>query len=331
MHHVLKWANTPGRTITISHDSNFGITMPLNVYEFIPTDEDQTQYWYRDYTSGWRSAHSVPYGLKRAISTDVLEKYIQDHTQHFIQTAFPGNPILSDLFTTAYNYSRADDHFLLRETLQMWTANQLLIQGASIHPGSDILNLLPITGNTPLNGHVPLPRVVSDQFDHLIERRIWQLEKQILAELQKRIFARKKEDWLKIFLTLIVLMNTLERDSWRLYYWMFHLNDGCTWPHATTPKELLQKDEMLAESLAAHFTAISKGITPFSLDWTREQTAALVGNIEGADAIVAAFERVGRGLRNPDHALHVTNVLSNYHAADEKSLDFLYTSKVMMV
>lgn len=299
MHHVLKWGNSPAQTVTISHDKNLGATLQLSVYEFIPTEEDQLQYWYRDYSNGWQSVPTTPFAMKRGINTDVLEKYIHDHTQHFVETAFPGNPILSDLFTTAFNYSRTDDHFLLRDTLQMWTANQLLIQGASIHPGSGVLETIPIMGNTAMNGQTPLPRVLADQVEHLIERRIWQLEKQVLAELQKRIFARKKEDWLKIFLTLIVLMNTLERDSWRLYYWMFHMDDGCTWKHSATPKELLQKDEMLAESLAAHFTAISKGITPFSLDWSREQTAALIGNIEGADAILASLERVGRGLRNP--------------------------------
>lgn len=32
-----------------------------------------------------------------------------------------------------------------------------------------------------------------------------------------------------------------------------------------------------------------------------------------------------------DHALRVENVLSHYRESDEKSLDFLYTSKVMVV
>lgn len=299
MHHVLKWANTPARTITVSHDKGLNVTLQLSVYEFVPTYNDQLQYWYKDNSTGWQSVPTTPFAMKRGISTEILEKYIHDHTHHFTQTAFQGNQILSDLFQTAYNYSLADDHFLLRDTLQLWTANQLLIQSATIDVGSDTLDILPIMGNSVLNGQVPLPRVLANQLDHLIERRIWQLEKQILSELQKRIFARKKADWLKIFFTLIVLMNTLERDSWRLYYWMFHSEDGYAWRHPTAPKELIEKNEMLAESLAAHFTAISKGITPFSLDWSREQSAALIGNIEGADAVLAALERVGRGLRNP--------------------------------
>lgn len=299
MHHVLKWANTPARTITVSHCKALNATLQLSVYEFVPTYNGQLQYWYKDHANGWQSVPTTPYAMKRGINTEVLEKYIHDHTHHFTRTAFQGNQILSDLFMAAYDYSLTDDHFLLRDTLQLWTANQLLIQSATIHQGSDTLDIPPIMGNTALNGQTPLPRVLSNQLDHLIERRIWQLEKQILSELQKRIFARKKADWLKIFFTLIVLMNALERDSWRLYYWMFHSEDGYEWRHPSAPKELIEKNEMLAESLAAHFTAISKGISPFSLDWSREQSGALVGNIEGADAVLAALDRVGRGLRNP--------------------------------
>jgi hypothetical protein len=243
---------------------------------------------------------TTSYAMKRGINSEILEKYIDDHTWYYTESAFTSSPILSEIFRSAWRHSRNEENFMLRDALQLWTATQLLLKGATLHPSSDSLGMGPIPSATCLLANqTPLPRVLANQLDHLIERRIWQLEKQILNELQKRIFSRKREDWLRIFLTLVVVMNALERDSWRLYYWVFHMEDGYAWRHPSPPQRLVEKNNVLAESLAAHFAAISKGLTPFSLDWSREQTVALIGNCEDAPTMLESLERIGRGLRSP--------------------------------
>lgn len=350
MHHTLRFTSAPPRAVTISHEKSLGVTLPVTVYEFTPTAADQLEYWYKD-AAGWQSMPTTPYAMKRGLNTDILEKYIQDHTYFFVDTAFRGNHIMSEIFLAAFKYARSPENFLLRDALQLWTATQLLIQGASLHPASDGLGVHPIPSpSSPQAGQAPLPRALSNQIDHLLERRIWQLEKQILSELQKRIFGRKREDWLKIFFTMVVLMNALERDSWRLYYWIFHMEDGYMWRHPTSPKKLIEKNDVLAESLAAHFAAISKGLTPFALDWSREQTMGLLGSCEDPEGVLGAMERIGRNLRNPgmlsrephmpppcltlrplDHTLYISNIFSAYRQDDQRSLDFLYSSKVMIV
>ncbi|KAA8914592.1 hypothetical protein FN846DRAFT_896867 [Sphaerosporella brunnea] len=331
MHHTLRFTNAAPRTVVISHDRVLGVTLPLTVYEFIPGTTEELEYWYKD-AAGWQSMPTTPFAMKRGLNTDILEKYIQDHTYYFVRSAFRGNQIMAEIFMAALQYSRNEENFLLRDALQLWTANQMLIQGATLNNSPDNLGVMPIPSPTsPLAGQTPLPRALSDQIDHLLERRIWQLEKQILCELQKRIFGRKREDWLKIFFTNVVFMNALERDSWRLYYWLFHSEDGYAWRHPSTPKKLLEKNNALAISLSAHFAAISKGLTPFALDWSREQTMGLIGNCGDPEGMLGAMERIGRGLRNPDHALFTSNICSHYRQDDERSLDFLYSSKVMMV
>lgn len=331
MHHVLHWRDSPARTVMVSHEKSLGVTLNLSVYEFIPAYPGQLDSWYKD-SMGWQSMGTTSYAMKRGISNDILEKYIDDHTWFYIENSFQGNPILSEVFRSAWRYSRNEDNLLLRDALQLWTSTQLLLHGATLHPSSDSLGIPPISSPTsPLANQTPLPRVLGNQIDHLIERRIWQLEKQILSELQRRIFGRKREDWLRIFLTLVVLMNALERDSWRLYYWVFHMDDGYAWRHPSSPQRLIEKNNILAESLAAHFSAISKGLTPFSLDWSHEQIAALIGNCEGHRSMLESLEKIGRNLRSPDHALRVENILSHYREGDERSLDFLYSSRVMIV
>lgn len=310
MHHVLRWTNAPARAITVSHEKSLGVTLQLSVYEFVPAFPDQQLYWYKDAT-GWQHMATTPFAMKRGLNTDVLEKYIQDHTYYYVENSFPGNPILSEIFAIAWKYSRPEENFLIRDVLQLWTATQLLAHGATLHPSSDALNISPVPSpSAPLANQTPLPRVLANQLDHLLERRVWQLEKQILSELQKRIFGRKREDWLKIFLSLVILMNALERDSWRLYYWVFHMEDGYAWRHPSTPERLIEKNNTLAGSLAAHFAAISKGLTPFALDWSSDQTLALIGHCEDPDSILGAIERIGRNLRSPGMSLCILRIVS---------------------
>ena len=347
MHHTLRFTQAPPRAVVISHVKSLGVTLNLSVFEFIPTATDQLEYWYKD-AAGWQSMPTTAYAIKRGLNTDILERYVQEHTHYFVETAFQGQPLMSEIFLGAFQYARTSDNFLVRDALQLWTANQLLIKGASLHPGSEDLGVHPIPSLTsPAVGEVPLPRALSNQIDHLLERRIWQLEKQVLTELQKRIFGRKRGDWLKIFFTMVVMMNALERDSWRLYYWIFHMEDGYVWRHPTPPKQLIEKNDALAESLSAHFAAISKGLTPFALDWTREQSMGLIGNCEDVESMLVSIERIGRCLRNPgmltqptrpraktdliDHGAYISSVFSAYRQDDERSLDLLYSSKVMIV
>ncbi|KAI5777357.1 hypothetical protein EDC01DRAFT_635892 [Geopyxis carbonaria] len=330
-HHVLKWTDKSARTITVSHEKDLNVTLPITVHEFEPAFPGQLEYWFTD-ASGWKSMPSPPYAMKRGIGTEELENYIHQHTYHYVSTAFQDNKVLNEIFRTAYKYSRTEENYLVRDCLQLWTANQLLIKGAMLHPSSDALEILPIaSASSPQAYQTPPPRVTANQLDHLLERRIWQLEKQILAEVQKKIFGRQKKDWLKIFFTLVILMNALERDTWRLYYWILHMNDGNEWRHPTTPEKLIEKNDTLAQSLAAHFTAISKGVTPFALDWSREQTIALLGKCDDPEGVIQGVERMGRWLRNPEHALQTINVLSRYRDNDESSLDYLYSSKAMIV
>ena len=330
---TLRFKSGSTRTATISHEQSLNITLQLPVHLFQPTSDDQVVYWYKQH-QGWNSLRSPPFAIKHHIALDVLERYIQDHTYHYIHTSFSSSPVLAEIFSAAYRYSLHTPHFILSDALQLWTATQLLIHGASLHPGSDSLGVLPLPQTAIWKANqLPLPKVLSNQLDHLLERRIWQLEKQLLSELQKRIFARKRHEWLKIFFTLVVFMNALERDSWRLYHWTIHDQDGYAWKHPLPARKLIEKNDVLAESLSAHFTAISKGINPFALEWSKEQTATLLEETDDEERrqILDSLERIGSRLRDPNQQLQMENILAGYLETDYRSLDFLYTGKVMLL
>lgn len=97
-----------------------------------------------------------------------------------------------------------------------------------------------------------------------------------------------------------------------------------------TPLQLIEKNHRLADSLAAHFQAISKGLTPFALDWTREQTIALVSS---DPQIVQYIESIGKMVRDQESIRRRRNVATGagYVESDERSLDFMYSGRVMII
>ncbi|KAF8470016.1 hypothetical protein BDZ91DRAFT_792025 [Kalaharituber pfeilii] len=329
MHNVLRWSPASPRTITISHENN-GISLPVRCHEFIPVLADQLDYWYKD-AYGWQSVPTTPFAMKKGVSADILDKYIDDHVGWYVENHFKGvNPIFDETFKIALKYANSNpkDNAIVRDTLKLWTTHQLLLKGATI-VGEETLRMTPVACPTSsINGKVPLPRVLSNQLDHLLERRIWQAERQLLSELQRRILSRKREEWLRVYFCLFIFMNTLERDTWRLYYWYFHAQDGYIWRHPLSPSQLIEKNIRLADSLAAHFQAISKGLTPFALDWTREQTLTLVSQDE---EILRYIESTGKLVRDQENIRKRRNVLAGYNEADERSLDFLCSGKILII
>lgn len=331
MHNVLRWTPTNPVTIEICHEEN-GISMPVRCNEFTPVLPDQLAYWYKD-AYGWQSFQTAPFAMKKALSADILDKYIDQHVEWYLENHFKtSNSIMHETFRMAFRCANKNpkDNAIIKDALKLWATHQLLLKGAII-TGEETLGTSPIANPTStLNGKVPLPCVLSNQLDHLLERRIWQAERLLLSELQRRILSRKREEWLRIFFCLAIFLNTLERDTWRLYYWCFHAQEGYTWRHPLTPLQLIEKNHRLADSLAAHFQAISKGLTPFALDWTREQTIALVSS---DPQIVQYIESIGKMVRDQESIRRRRNVATGagYVESDERSLDFMYSGRVMII
>ncbi|KAI5801776.1 hypothetical protein DFH27DRAFT_482070 [Peziza echinospora] len=328
MHNALRWSPASPRSIAISHENN-GITLQARCHEFVPVLPDQLDYWYKD-AYGWQSVPTTPFAMKKGVSADVLDKYIDDHVEWYVENHFKGNnPMMYETFRVALDYANANpkENSIVKDTLKLWTTHQLLLKGASI-AGDETLRMTPISNPTSaMNGKTPLPRVLSNQLDHLLERRIWQAERQLLSELQRRILSRKREEWLRVYFCLAVFLNTLERDTWQLYYWYFHAQDGNAWKHPQSPNHLIEKNTRLADSLAAHFQAISKGLTPFALDWTREQTQSMVTTDE---RMITYLESMGKMVREQEGVRRRRNVLSGYAEADDRSLDFLHSGKILL-
>lgn len=105
----------------------------------------------------------------------------------------------------------------------MWAANRLLMKGWSITGGDELLGMSVV--NEPaslLHDTIPAPKVLQNQLDHLLERQIFETESSLLKELQRLIRRRDRGQWIVVFLSLVIVLHVLERDTWRLMYWVHH-------------------------------------------------------------------------------------------------------------
>ena len=75
---------------------------------------------------------------------------------------------------------------------------------------------------SPLYGSIPVPRVLQNQLDHLLEAEIVKIEKYLLKTLQKVIKASDPHVWVVAFLGIAITLHVMERDAWRLLYWVNH-------------------------------------------------------------------------------------------------------------
>jgi hypothetical protein len=89
--------------------------------------------------------------------------------------------------------------------------------------GEETLEMREVTqARSPLYGTVPVPRVLQNQLDHELEQYIVLCERLFLRDLQGLIKRRDRHNWLVIVLALTLMLNVLERDIWRLLYWIRH-------------------------------------------------------------------------------------------------------------
>jgi len=84
--------------------------------------------------------------------------------------------------------------------------------------GMDIVGRL----ESPLYGSIPVPRVLQNQLDHLLEAEIAKTERYLLKNLQKVIRVSNRSAWVITFLGIAIISHVMERDAWRLLYWVNH-------------------------------------------------------------------------------------------------------------
>lgn len=70
-----------------------------------------------------------------------------------------------------------------------------------------------------LAGMMPLPRLLNQQLDSIVEKRVAEVEHMFLSDLQALIFRKQPNEWFAMYLAMFVFFSSMERDTWMLETW----------------------------------------------------------------------------------------------------------------
>ena len=122
------------------------------------------------------------------------------------------------------------------------------------------------------------PAFVQVQLELLLDGRRAELEKEVLVELQRMVFSRKRKYWLTIFFTIYLLMATVERSLWNHLAWK---------TKETICSEFTEgRAQEIAETLVNVFRSINQGSRPLSRGIDAEDVMRDVSEAYGNDVVV---------------------------------------------
>jgi hypothetical protein len=77
--------------------------------------------------------------------------------------------------------------------------------------GQERLGIAEVTDvQSPYFGRVPVPPILDAQIDELWRAHMIRSKKALLSKLKASIFARRRDAWLEIFLTIFILLSNIE-------------------------------------------------------------------------------------------------------------------------
>ncbi|GIZ48183.1 hypothetical protein CKM354_001125600 [Cercospora kikuchii] len=213
---------------TLCHD-RAGPTLSVICSQFLPNSSEQTRLFYK-YQKGWTHIESTPYVLCEH-PPQMVATYVSECVKFYLNHLTEASDWLMSVFEVA---KRNIDDRSVQLALHLWAANRLLMKGWQIsgpeHLGMERNN----DTRCPLFGTIPAPRVLQNQLDHMLEEYIASIEQQVLKTLSKAMLSRRCE-YAAIFAAALILLHVMERDIWRLQYWI--LNPKVVPKHAVPPFE----------------------------------------------------------------------------------------------
>ncbi|KAK1471427.1 hypothetical protein CCUS01_05908 [Colletotrichum cuscutae] len=199
---------------------HFSGTMPLKVpgEKFISTNPEHKRTWEKS-KGGWvgRPTDAVRLGDELRAVRQSLHTYISTCREQCVAMS-SGDTILQELWQLLRDGSiPTDKKPMLPMAFDLWTANCMLMEGWRTYCSFQHLNgsWLPFQTNST-------PRVLQNQLDQMLEGYVVAREKELLNRLQSAVFQRESSSRLDVILTIVLLLKIVEKDMWRLLFWIRH-------------------------------------------------------------------------------------------------------------
>lgn len=119
---------------------------------------------------------------------------------------------------------------VLRDAARLWTANHLLMKGWQASGMKTVEE-----ANNPYFGMRPAPRVLQNGLDQALESYVADIEQRLLQNIFSVVTGRKASTpWDGLFSAVLILLAVMEKDIWRLIYWVRHKEEVCLFPICPT-------------------------------------------------------------------------------------------------
>lgn len=145
------------------------------------------------------------------------------------------------------------------------------------------------------------------------------------------------------------MLHSLEKGSWNIHAWECETQrpGGTVWPLREKPYHHYSQNQHIAELVASHFRVVSKGHTPFAIDWNQVSNRRLLQDNLAVQKLVVDIQRE---LKEPTSGtwdlryrqrIKTLNLMSivycrhihsrkAFKREDVASLNYLYTRKLVI-
>ncbi|KAK4119953.1 hypothetical protein N657DRAFT_580811 [Parathielavia appendiculata] len=169
----------------------------------------------------------------------------------------------------------------------MYTALRLIVIGCQFS-GLETLGMAVV--DNPVSawyGHIPVPRMVKNQVNHLLELRMIELDREITGALSR--LSRDRRQWIVGTLAVFLLLHIRELDAGRIIYWARYKDSAGFWIHPSRPSALIDEGVASCNSLLRYFHCFL-GRQPLCQNWDEERSQRLVGNDAELVASIKALQ-----------------------------------------
>ncbi|PCD22223.1 hypothetical protein AU210_016014 [Fusarium oxysporum f. sp. radicis-cucumerinum] len=229
--------------ITLCHYQN-GPVLNVKCLQFEKDPDKHYQYHaLRKNWTGWHMLETTAYCLQKSPDIEI-RSYVQECVEVAMgQASSDGTP--ASLFIQL-GLDQQGNHPLIKHCLELLTALRLLRVGWQFS-GEETLGMSRVLDEqSAFFGTIPVPRMIQNQLNHLLEKIMEKSEKLITGILHGMYRTRKPNSWFVATLGAFLLLHARELDAGRLLYWNRNPDEYNFWIHPWKPSDLIQ------ESMASH-------------------------------------------------------------------------------
>ncbi|KAK5626747.1 hypothetical protein RRF57_002462 [Xylaria bambusicola] len=301
------WRDPHLEPIIIKISNGFDTQLELELQHYVARNENAlTHTIFRGLEAGmiYPKARSTSFALRNGtLTAEKIDHYCERLACDMIlreSLSSVNNSLLHHILlfaVTQIDYedesSRIEGLEMVRLALRFWAIQAIFFTYPwRVESGGHLIRMYPLQLPGYWNGITLLPRLVNQELDRAFEKRMDEIEKEILEKLQVAIFKRHRDQWCSIFLASFILLHSLERDTWNMRAWDHETRSrgAAAWPLKRTPSEYCDQNKHIADVVATHFKIVNQGNSPLKQNWNKPLNQQLLSNSVRARRFILSIQ-----------------------------------------